>query len=384
MTPIDSFSPRSKHGIRTPEVTVPAWQGSQIGLTPEAQTTYDLNPAVFLAHQAAYELRIAAATNDSFLHDAARAAIVGRYKTYPGYDINVAFSNVYARRDYQDRPFAELNYNQIYYNHIWPHIALLTDYLISDFETRSKGAIEFPSHYAQGYAYLRSKVYGDRPGVFMGDNDVRLWMPRHLVRTDDIQANYLTGYGNGRFYVALTNESANAREVTLTLDRERVPYVLGRSYRARMWIDGKPANTTAVLNGRVTLPLSARGVTAMAIDDMPVFTRLHADYFDGTQTAAALDQGFRVDPTPVGDATAMFLSFAGRHEFYLWTSASDSEVREARLTVKAGQGERTFVDQRHPFEFSVPAGEATTVDYRLEFVRRDGSAIAGEWHSITR
>ena len=130
--------------IRTPEVTLPAWQVSQVGLTPEAQTTYHLNPGTFLAHHAAYELRIAAATNDPFLRDAARSAIVGRYKSFPGYDINVAYSNVYARSDYLHRPFSHLNHNEIYYNHVWPQIALLTDYLMSDFETRSKGRHRVP------------------------------------------------------------------------------------------------------------------------------------------------------------------------------------------------------------------------------------------------
>ena len=385
VAPVGLFTAKpGAQGIRTPEVTLPAWQVSQIGLTPEAQTTYALNPGTFLAHQAAYELRIAAAANDPFLHDAARAAIVGRYKTYPGYDINVAFSNVYARSDYQSRPFSQLNYNEIYYNHVWPQIALLTDYLLSDFETRSKGAIAFPSRYAQGYAYLRSKVYGDRPGTFMGDQDVRLWMPRHVVRTNDPQANYLTGYGNGRLYVALSNESATARNVTVTLDRERIPYALHRSYRARLWTDGKPAGTTNVVDGTVTLPLSAKGLTAIAIDDMPVFTRLQGDYFDGKQSVVAGDKSFRTDKTPVGDATAMFLSFAGRHEFYLWTSASDNDVREARLTLEQGQGERTLVDQRHPFEFSVPAGDASTVEYHIEFVRTDGTTVEGGRHSIAR
>lgn len=385
VAPVGLFTARpDAKGILTPEVALPAWQVSQIGLTPEAQTTAHLNPGIFLAHQAAYELRIAAATNDSFLHDAARAAIVGRYKTYPGYDINVAFSNVYARGDFPNRPFARLNYNEIYYNHVWPHIALLTDYLVSDFETRSKGAIAFPARYAQGYAYLRSKVYGDRPGKFMGDDNVRLWMPRHVVRTDDPQANYLTGYGNDRFYLALSNESANARRVTVTLDRERIPYAPDRSYRARLWIDGKPAGTTMVVNGAVTLPLSAKGLTAIAVDDMPAFTRLHADYFDGGQQTVPADKGFRTDKTPVGDATAMFLSFGGRHEFYLWTSASDSEVRAARLTFKDGQAERTLIDQRHPFEFSVPTGDLETIDYRLQFVRGDGTIVDGGRHSIAR
>lgn len=385
VAPVGLFTAKpGDQGIRTPEVTLPAWQVSQIGLIPEAQTTYALNPGTFLAHHAAYELRIAAATNDSFLHDAARAAIVGRYKSFPGYDINVTFSDVYARSDYQKRPFSQLNYNEVYYNHVWPHIALLTDYLLSDFETRSKGAIEFPARYAQGYAYLRSKVYGDRVGKFMGDDNVRLWMPRHIVRGDDPQANYLTGYGNGRFYLALSNESGDAREVTVTLDRERIPYAMDKKYDARVWVDGKPAGQTSVVNGAVKLSLSPKGLTAIAVEDLPIFTRLHADYFDAKQSSATSDKGFRTDQTPVGNATAMFLSFAGRHDFYLWTSASDSDVREARLTFNDGQAQRTMVDRRHPFEFSVPANELATVEYQVQFVRTDGTVVDAGKHSVER
>jgi hypothetical protein len=323
--------------------------------------------------------------NDPFLHDAARAAIVGRYKTFPGYSISEAFSNVYARSDYPYRPFEDLTYNGIYYNHVWPHIALLTDYLVSDFETRSNGAIAFPSQYAQGYAYLRSKVYGDRLGVFMDDHDVRLWIPRHVVRTNDPQANYLTGYGNGRFYLALSNESSKPRSVTVTLDRERFPYAIDRSYHARLWIDGTPAGMTAVLNGAVTLPLSSKGLTVIAVDDIPVFTRLPADYFDGAQKVVARDRGFRTDKTSVGDATAMFLSFAGRNEFYLWTSASDSDVQAVRLILRAGQqAERILIDERHPFEFSVPIGNVASVEYQVQFVRLDGTVVDGGWRSIAR
>ena len=138
------------------------------------------------------------------------------------------------------------------------------------------------------------------------------------------------------------------------------------------------------MNGAVTLQLSPKGLTAIAVDDMPVFTRLHADYFDVKPATPSVDKGFRTDATPVGDATAMFLSFAGRHDFYLWTSASDSDVREARLTLKDGRGERTLVDQRHPFEFSVPAAERASFDYQVQFVRHDGSIVDGGRRSITR
>jgi len=216
----------------------------------------------------------------------------------------------------------------------------------------------------------------------MGDDNVRLWMPRRLVTTDDPQANYLAGYGNGRFYLALSNESTESRSVTVSLDRERVPYAFHRSYAARLWVDGKPAGTTAVVNGRVTLQLSAKGLTAIAVDDLPVFTRMHADYFDGSRQRTHSEQSFHTFQTPLGNATAMFLSFAGRHEFYVWTSASDSEVRAARLTFKDGSAERTLTDERHPFEFSVPAGEGATIDYRLQFIRTDGTLVDAGRHSL--
>jgi len=384
--PIGYFrAQQGQHGIATPEQTRPAWQVSQIGLTPEAQTTYHLNPGVFLAHQAAYELRIAAAAHDSFLHDAARAAIVGRYKTYPGYDINIAFSDVYDRADYPDRPFRQLNYNEIYYNHVWPHIALLIDYLMSDFETRTNGAIAFPSRYAQGYAYLRSKVYGDRPGVFMGDSGVHLWMPRHLVSASDPQANYVTGYGNDTFYLALSNEAPGAREVTVTLDRDRIPFVPARRYTARLWRDGKPAGSTIVVDGKVTLPLSSKGITAIAVDGLPVFTRLQGEYFASTaQPPETNDTSFRTDATPAGNITAMMLGLADQHDLYVWTSASDSDVREVRLNVTTPGLEREMTDQRHPFEFSLPIGDARTITYRVSFLRKDGARVETGEHSVSR
>jgi hypothetical protein len=86
----------------------------------------------------------------------------------------------------------------------------------------------------------------------------------------------------------------------------------------------------------------------------------------------------------VGNATAMVLSFAGRKEFYLWTSASDSDVREARLVLKDGQKQRTLVDQRHPFEFSVPVGDSGAIDYELQFIGKDGATIDGGKYSIGR
>jgi hypothetical protein len=383
--PVGAYGwPADARRIRTPIQTVPAWQVSQIGLLPEAQTTYHLNPAVFLAHHAAYLLRIAGETNDSFLHDAARSAIVGRYKTYPGYDINVAFSAVSARADYPYRSFKEFNHNEVYYNHIWPQIALLTDYLLSDFEVRSRGAIAFPARYAQGYAYLRSKVYGDRPGRFMGDEGVHLWMPRGLVSTSDAQVNYVSGYGSGRFYLALANESATPRTVTVSIDKDRVPHVPGQDYSARLWVDGRPAGRAIFRDGRLTTRLTARGLTAIAVDDLPVFLRVHAGYFSG-DTEPVSDSSYRTDPTPLGDMTAMMLSFGTEHrDLYVWTQASDAEVREVRLRYDTGGGPKKLVDRTHPFEFDVPLQTATTARYSAEFHKIDGTVVTTAEMRVSR
>ena len=45
--------------------------------------------------------------------------------------------------------------------------------------------------------YLQMKVYGDRPGNFYGDDGVRLYLPAKLLETDNVQMNYVAGYGNG-------------------------------------------------------------------------------------------------------------------------------------------------------------------------------------------
>ncbi len=202
---------------------------------PEAQTTYALNPGTFLAHHAAYELRIAAA-DERFLPARCRRArrSSGVTRPSPATTSTSPSRDVYARSDYHKRPFSHLNYNEVYYNHVWPHIALLTDYLLSDFETRSKGAIEFPARYAQGYAYLRSKVYGDRPGKFMGDDNVRLWMPRHIVATTIRRPTISPAMATAAsIWRSATNRPTRA-DVTVTLDRERIPYAMDK----KIWRSG--------------------------------------------------------------------------------------------------------------------------------------------------
>lgn len=362
-----------KTPMDSPERTLPAWRVSQIGLTPEASTTWEQNPAIFLAHHAAYFLRIARESRDPFLHDAARAAIVGRYANYPGYDINESFSDIYARADYPHRAYEDFSYNQVYYNHVWPQIALLMDYLVSDSEMRSGGQIRFPSRYAPGYAYLQSKVYGDRPGSFFGDPDVALWMPKRVVATDNVQIDYLSGRGGGNFYVALNNAAKRAIETTVTLNPDYVQMVPGKRYAAEVWRDGAKAPTIEVSDGKLRVPISAGGQTAIIIRGVPTFARMQDGYFASARAPLG-EQSFRTDKAPFGEVTGMLLAFPGQPtNAYVWTTASDAEVREARLVVREAGQTRTLSDTRHPFEFEVPLTQTPRqFEYQMEVTTRDG------------
>jgi hypothetical protein len=360
--------------MEAPEQSVPAWRVAQIGLTPEASSTYTINPAVFLTHYAAHFLRIAYYTGDSFFRDIARSAVVGRYANFPGYDINGEYTTVYERPDYPLHPWEQLTYNNIYYNHVWPHIALVTDYLLTDVFTRSQGRIEFPPRYAEGYAYLKSKVYGDRAGKFYDDQNVRLWMPAKLLRADQIQANYVAGYGNGNFYLALMNQSAQPINVKIRLNPDVAPFDVTRTFNVRVWQENKPVGATTLRRGEVSVPIAARGITALAVDGMQIAPLFQAKVF-GSE-AAKLTPGSHAEiTTPFGKVTGMLISF-GRTltSSYIWLEATEKELKETRLHYRVGGGWEEVVDAHYPFEFSLPLEDSgASFEYWVEGVKPDGT-----------
>jgi hypothetical protein len=337
-----------------PEQKVPAWRVSQIGLVPEASTTYGPNPAVFLAHHAAYMLRVGEATGDPFLKAIARSAIIGRYSNFPGYDINSEYTTVYERPDYPLRPLQELTYNQIYYNHVWPHIALLFDYLISDVTVRSGAKVAFPSRYAQGYAYLQSKIYGDRPGIFYSNQGVQLWMPAKLLRIDSPQINYIAGYDRNSLYIALSNQSSQPVTTKLRVNSDLVPYSLRHDYRVRTWQNSASGPTIKMRNGEVIVSVPASGLTAIAIDGIRVVPQFQQDMLGAGETLS--EKSYAESQTSFGTVTGMLLSFGSTNtSVYVWLSATEKEVRAARLHYRLGDLARSVAeDTRYPYEFSLP------------------------------
>jgi len=239
------FVPNYRSGPKFPrtplaEESVPAWQVSEVGLTPESSGTSRGHRGILFATYAPWMLRIAALTGDTFLHDTARAAVIGRYTGFPGYHLNTARTTAYQKPDFAEKPKDVLNaMTSIHYNHIWPFTSLLLDYLVSDAVAKSKGAVSFPSRYAEGYGYLQQKVYGDRPGQVYGVKGLHLWMPRAAVEVTHPELNFIVARGDKTLAVVLTNQSKSALTSRVRLNPALIGLPAeGARASLMLWIDG--------------------------------------------------------------------------------------------------------------------------------------------------
>ena len=363
--------------MTAPEQTIDAWQVSLTGLAPEASNTYPVNRAVFLAHHAPYMLRLYGYTGDTFFRDIARSAVIGRYANYPGYNIFAEYSNIYQRADYPLRPLSEATFNLFYYNHVWPQIAMLMDFLITDAAVRSCNEIDFPRRYAQGYAYLQCEVYGDRPGTFYGDKNVHLWLPAGLLGIDDVQANYVAAYGSDNLYLSFLNQSDAATTIRVRIDPLVVPYEMDKIYAADVWIDNKRASGVEMRNGELSVRVSGKGITAVRLKGIRVATQYQHKLHQQPQQSSP--ESFHERNTELGKVTGMIIAMGpSLKSVYVWLQATD--LRQVLFSYKIGDGSwKQQTDKIYPFELSVPLSEEDTeVEYRVEAVRQDGTAVIAE------
>ncbi len=331
--------------IRLPAEQVPAWRVSEIGLTCESSGTSKGHRAIFLATHAPYMLRLAGQTGDLFLHDIARSAVVGRYTSFPGYHMNTARTTVYEKPNFAERPTAQINStSSLHYNHIWPQVALVLDYLVADAEYRSGGAIRFPSHCAEGYAYLQGRVYGDRPGTFCGATNVWLWMPKGLLTCDQPEVNYIAARGNGKLYIALLNEAARAVTATCTL---------------------------APSGSRFTVTIPPRGLVPHVVEGVSP-----APHF---RLAAAPAWAHDEALLEFGGTRALLLTLGPERRWaYVYLQARATLAR-ATLHYTTGGAWQEVTDRAFPFEFSVPLpADATTFTFKVAGVRPSGETVASE------
>jgi len=339
-----------------PEEIVPAWRTSEIGLLPESSTTSIGHRGVFMAHHAPFMMRLATNCNDSFMRNIARSAIVGRYSNFPGYHINTERTTVYEKPNYPNKSPLELSYNSFHYNHVYPHISLLLDYLVSDIYDRSNKNITFPSFFIEGYAYLMDKFYGHEPGQFYNYHDVKLWMPKALVHTESTELNYLSGRNRNDLFLAFTNQANENIESDVLINTTLLPQFLKNEYMAEVWCDNIKGDNIKVIDGKFRLPVKSKGISAVIIKGVGVIPGFQDKLFNNTKL---WNNGSKNIKT--GNSTAMVIDMGqGLKSIFVYLRENDETVSSAILSYKNQSGNKiTLTDKSYPYEFSIPLADDT-------------------------
>ncbi len=345
---------------RLAEQKIPAWRTSLVGTFPETPLTYIWGP-IMLAHHASWFLRIAALTGDKLLADAAYNAVIGRYANFPGYYFTSLHTNVYQLEDYPLKDYYDIKYNAIFYNHLWPHIALINDFIVSDAYYRSGKQIDFPSVYAPGYAFLTSKVYGAEKGKIFGNDNIQLWMPLKSLKTCNVAINHLFGIAQDGLYLVLMNTSNTEQNSEIQLNQDVVAYDSDKEYSTVIYTaDGKTQAGLGMINGKISTNIPAQSLVVVKVNDLIIKTLFSE--MNEVNTTSFINSFFRKDTnTPtMGTITGMLINLLEKKtDAYIYSNVNETKIRKAVLKYKTGNGDwQEKSDAIYPFEFSIPLESA--------------------------
>ncbi len=331
-----------------PEELAPAWRLSEIGLTPESSTTCSGHRAIFMANYAPWMLRLGYYTGDRYLKEVAKAAVIGRYRNFPGYHINTARTTAYEKEDYPLRPHKELSVNSFHYNHIMPMASMLLDYLVTDVFVRSEGEISFPSEYIEGYAYLQNKFYGHQPGSFYEDEDVMLWMPGNLLTIDNVELNYIAARKDDALYLAFANQSNQDVEASFSVNKEYVNFSGGEEvsiYKNGRWQDHRGFE-----DGETRVSVEGNGLTTIRISGVDIQLNFQESLLSGTDEIPGAYKEIEF-----GNSRAMIFNMGEyAKRAYIYLRDDDAKFSCVSLHYVDKSGNTVKLDKCHyPFEFTV-------------------------------
>lgn len=347
-----------------PEEKAPAWRLSETGLTPESSGTATGHRAIFMANYAPWMLRIGHYAKDTFLINVAKAAVIGRYRNFPGYHINTERTTAYEKYDFPMHEHKAQSVNSFHYNHILPMASMLIDYLVTDADTRSKGAISFPAEYIEGYAYLQNKMYGMRPGSFYTEKDAWLWMPSQLLRISDVELNYIAARKDGKLLLAFTNQSRQPVTANVTVNPRLVKFSTNSKVRA---FAGEASD---LKDSIFTVTVPAKGIAAMALENVhpqPSFQHL--------LLTGAHDRSKDYAKLEAGHAHAMLFKLGGYgRRLYVYLEEDDNRISNATLHY----ADKEITDSTYPFEFTVPVESGQGVRFWLSLTDIHGKTTQSE------
>ncbi len=363
------------------EESAPAWRLSGVGLTAESSGTSTGHRAIFMANYAPWMLRLGYYTGDQFLEDIAKAAVIGRYRNFPGYHINTGRTTVYETEDYPLKPHKDLGYNSFHYNHILPMASMLLDYLVTDAFVRSEGAIDFPSEFIEGYAYLQSKFYGHKPGKIYG-RKASLWMPENLVKSSSVELNYISARGDESLLVAFMNQSDEVIKTDVSFNNHVLNLDPQKSYEVVVWIDNEKQEHLRMEGGEIEIIVPKDGLTVLEIKDVEMETNIQNQLLG---RLPSWENGYK--ESDVGNARFMIINVGSLEtKAYVYLRDDDSKFKKVELLEKHENGTLIrHVDAFFPYEFTLDIPlSVDEITLKIIGTTIEGDTIAGDWISLTK
>jgi hypothetical protein len=198
------------------------------------------------------------------------------------------------------------------------------------------------------------------------------YMPAGMIEVSNIQANYLAGYGNGKLYVALSNQSIQDQDVTLSFNPDKSFVDPQREYTVKLWKQNKPAGSATIKHGKITVPLKAKGITAIAIEGVGVQTKFQKKIFTPSERWSKnyTSVGFEKDRAVFFDFGDDLLSV------YVWNEANNNRFKKTTLhyAIDGRWEEKTKFS--YPYEYTVEIPKsAKKFEYWFESTTPSGSVL---------
>lgn len=368
---------KGHHQMYYPEETVPAWRLSEMGLTPESSGTSTGHRGIFMSTYAPWLLRIGYHTKDPFLMNVAKASIVGRSESFPGYHMNTERTTAYEKADFPLHEHKDQSVNSFHYNHILPMASMFVDYLVSDAYVKSNGRVDFPSDYIEGYAYLQNKFYGAKKGRFFQFENVQLWMPSRLLHMDNIALNYISAKKGDTLLLAFMNQSKEEISTQVSIDSSRVNFSGNTGIRTLY-----PSDKLLLLKGRsFQINVPAGGIAAVAISGVKIRSGFQDQILNVKK-----DERSDYTHIPEGDTKALLFKLgAYAQKLFVFLQEDDTKWKKARMiyTIK-GKGKKVIDKNEYPFEFTVPVDKDKPVRFYLELTDINGKLIRSKETELGR
>jgi hypothetical protein len=179
----------------------------------------------------------------------------------------------------------------------------------------------------------------------------------------------------------LTNQTDQDITTTLTLDDKHLPEIKSSPRDVRVWRENKQADGAKLADGKVTVTVAPRGITALAIDGVDVKPSFQQQIAPGGAPWAK--DHVRFD---LGKGSGMVLNMGPTlTSAYVYLEANGDVFKNVKLKYKAGGEEKAVDDASYPFEYTVPlTADAKAFEFAVEATTPDGATQTSEWFKLER